>query len=1138
MDDKDTRFSHNPDIQEDENRPMGYFDSDDDDEGFEDFEDIEALESSDILKPTRTPSYYHWSKTDLIADATNPKGLSPEELAAEQAAERAAKKAKDEAAAAFREGIAAELRRKNQEAEAAAKAQAEAQAKAESTEGDSAPSTPSSSESSGAGADSAEAATESTVTADITVSAESKDTSSTASSPEASEPEATAESSAEPDSAQPEAKNESDAAPLLDADTEEPKAEEATAEQAEAESTPESVEKPKAPKKTRAKKSTSSKKQKAAVKSEESASDAALGGSLLSGVEEAAEDKAPDDSQAESALEAKADASQASAASEAAPDDAVVKSEESAPEATSEGSLLSGVENATEDKTPADSQAESAVESKVDAPEVYADSEAAQTNDAVKSEEAISEATPESSLLSGVEEATEGEAPAEAQSESAADAEADVPEGSADSESAQAEEAVTSDDVAPEAIPEGTEDEASNEAQSEAAVDAEADTGVPVDSKDSKDSAAAQGEEPTEAFSDATEVQSDVDESLSLGALGGGSAATAAGAGAGAPSRAPATTQGLVDEDAEFDPFAPLAARLRPRNVDEYIGQTHLLALGKPLRQALEHGRCYSMIFWGPPGVGKTTLAFMIARSTHAYLEQISAVAAGIKDVREAIARAEERKRHGIRTILFVDEVHRFNKAQQDAFLPYIENGTVIFIGATTENPSFQVNPALLSRARVFVLKPLSAEELSRLLDWALNSPRGLKKERIVFDDKVRQALIELADGDARHLLTTLEMLSDEAAPLQNGQKIITYAMVGAVAGRRLIKYDKGGDAFYDLISALHKSVRGSSPDAALYWYARILEAGGDPLYVARRILAIATEDVGLADPQAMQIALNAWDIYNRVGAAEGERAIGEALVYMALAPKSNHLYKAFNQARKDAATLPSFDVPLYLRNAPTKLMESLGYHKGYRYAHDYPESYAAGECFMPEEMDGRVYYEPSNRGYEAYLQRMQAYLQQRDANASAQERRYPQGHAQEMMKNLQHYNPELFESQQLSSETSESAAERSDSRALGAAPAAQDAPAPQSGTSYGPQEGPDYGSQGGSEYAPQGGPDYGPQDGSDYAQQGYAPQDGPDYGSQGGEGYGHQDSPDYASQSSDYAPQGGYGYGPQGGPDYDPQGY
>ena len=474
---------------------------------------------------------------------------------------------------------------------------------------------------------------------------------------------------------------------------------------------------------------------------------------------------------------------------------------------------------------------------------------------------------------------------------------------------------------------------------------------------------------------------------------------------------APATglDANLVDSDAADDPFAPLAARMRPRNLDEYIGQSHLLGPNKPLRQALERGRCYSMIFWGPPGVGKTTLALIIARSTNSYLEQISAVASGIKDIRAAIERAQARKRRGMRTILFVDEVHRFNKAQQDAFLPYIENGTVTFIGATTENPSFQVNSALLSRARVYVLKKLSDEELSQLIDVTLSSERGLASFNLTFDDKVRQALIALSDGDARHLLSTLEMLSDDAAPLPNGQRVITYAMVGAVAGRRLIKYDKGGDAYYDLISAFHKSVRGSSPEGALYWYARILEAGGDPLYVARRLLAIATEDIGLADPQAMQVGLNAWDIFTRVGEAEGERAIAEAAVYMALAPKSNHLYTAFAQAREDARKLPSFEVPLYLRNAPTKLMSDLGYHQGYRYAHDYPNAYAAGECFLPEELHGRRYYEPSERGFEQRLRQMEQYLKQCDALAPPSEQRYSPEHARAKMAELKRYAPDLF---------------------------------------------------------------------------------------------------------------------------------
>lgn len=464
------------------------------------------------------------------------------------------------------------------------------------------------------------------------------------------------------------------------------------------------------------------------------------------------------------------------------------------------------------------------------------------------------------------------------------------------------------------------------------------------------------------------------------------------------------------NKEPDYDAFAPLAARMRPRNLDEYIGQSHLIGPGKPLRQALERGQCYSMIFWGPPGVGKTTLAYIIAKSTKAVLEEISAVAAGIKDIREAIDRAKERRLRGVRTILFVDEVHRFNKAQQDAFLPHIENGTVIFIGATTENPSFQVNSALLSRARVYVLKKLNESELNSLIDLALTSERGLKQENLTFDDRVRHALMEISDGDARHLLTTLEMLSDDAATLPDGSRVITYAMVGAVAGRRLINYDKGGDAYYDLISAFHKSIRGSSPDAALYWYARILEAGGDPLYVARRLLAIATEDIGLADPQAMQVGLNAWDIFTRVGEAEGERAIAEAAVYMAIAPKSNHLYTAFGEARKDASTLPSFEVPLYIRNAPTELMSKLGYHNGYRYAHDYPNGYAPGECFMPEELHGRSYYTPTNRGYEDYLGKRLNYLRQLDEMAPPDQQRFTKEHAREMLRRLKLYAPDLFD--------------------------------------------------------------------------------------------------------------------------------
>src|SRR5574344_2000370 len=427
------------------------------------------------------------------------------------------------------------------------------------------------------------------------------------------------------------------------------------------------------------------------------------------------------------------------------------------------------------------------------------------------------------------------------------------------------------------------------------------------------------------------------------------------------------------------DEFAPLASRLRPQSIAEYIGQSHLLGDGKPLRTLLNRGTCYSMILWGPPGVGKTTLALLFAKACNAVVEQIPAVTSGVKDIREAVDRAVLRKQNGIKTLVFVDEVHRFNKSQQDAFLPHIENGTITFIGATTENPSFSLNSALLSRARVYVLQKLTEEESVKLLHNAFESERGLKKEDIALAPGVEKAIVDLATGDARYLLNILEMASDLAAPIKPKGKILTLAMVGAVAGRKLINYDKGGDAFYELISAFHKSVRGSAPDAALYWYARILEAGGDPLYVARRLLAIATEDVGLADPRAMEICLNAWDIYDRVGAFEGERAIAEATVYCALAPKSNNLYTAFSKAKEDAREHGTLDVPIYLRNAPTKLMENLGYKKGYRYAHDFEGAYAAGESFFPEELTGTVYYHPSDRGAEMTFSKKEEYLRSRD---------------------------------------------------------------------------------------------------------------------------------------------------------------
>lgn len=409
------------------------------------------------------------------------------------------------------------------------------------------------------------------------------------------------------------------------------------------------------------------------------------------------------------------------------------------------------------------------------------------------------------------------------------------------------------------------------------------------------------------------------------------------------------------------DEFQPLAARMRPRNLSEYIGQTQLLGKDKPLRQAIEAGHLHSMILWGPPGTGKTTLAEIIAHHANAKVERISAVTSGIKDIREAISRAQINQQAGIRTILFVDEVHRFNKSQQDAFLPYVENGTVTFIGATTENPSFELNSALLSRARVYLLKSLTIEDIEQILQQAMDDPeRGYGNRQIVLPQETKQQIAEFVGGDARRALNTLELLVD----MSNGQALTT-DLLKQVIGERSARFDNQGDRYYDLISAVHKSIRGSSPDAALYWYARIISAGGDPLYVARRLLAIASEDVGNADPRAMQVALAAWDCFTRVGPAEGERAIAQAIVYLACAPKSNAVYLAFKQAMQDAQSKPDYDVPEHLRNAPTKLMKELGYGDQYRYAHDEPNAFAAGENYFPPELADRKYYHPTTRGAE-----------------------------------------------------------------------------------------------------------------------------------------------------------------------------